>query len=46
MAKKITGYSGVVQGFTEDMRQVIVLVSTERRDIQIFVEVKDAVIAE
>ena len=41
-----TGYSGVVQGFTEDMRQVIVLVSTERRDIQIFVEVKDAVKAE
>ena len=41
-----TGYSGVVQGFTEDMRQVIVLVSTERRDIQIFVEVKDAVKAD
>jgi transcriptional antiterminator NusG len=41
-----TGYSGVVQGFTEDMRQIIVLVSTERRDIQIFVEVKDAILAE
>ena len=40
------GYSGTVQGFTEDMRQVIVLVATERRDIQIFVEVKDAVLAE
>ena len=41
-----TGYSGVVQGFTEDMRQIIVLVSTERRDIQIFVEIKDAVLAD
>ena len=40
------GYSGIVQGFTEDMRQIIVLVSTERRDIQIFVEVKDVALAE
>ncbi len=40
------GYSGVVQGYSEDMRQIIVLVSTERRDIQIFVEVKDVALAE
>ena len=40
------GYSGVVQGFTEDARQVMVLVSTERRDIQIFVEIKDVVLAD
>ena len=40
------GYSGVVQGFTEDARQVMVLVSTERHDIQIFVEIKDVVLAD
>ena len=35
------GYSGVIKDISEDMKQVTVLASTERRDIPIIVEIKD-----
>ncbi len=40
------GYSGVIKNISEDMKQVTVLASTERRDIPIIVEVKDITHAE
>lgn len=40
------GYSGVIKNISEDMKQVTVLASTERRDIPIIVEVKDICISE
>ena len=40
------GYSGVIKDISEDMKQVTVLASTERRDIPIIVETKDICISE
>ena len=35
------GYSGILQEISEDKKQLVVLASTERRDIPIMVETKD-----
>jgi transcriptional antiterminator NusG len=40
------GYSGEITNISEDMKQVTVLASTERRNIPIIVEVKDICISE
>ena len=40
------GYSGILQEISEDKKQLVVLVSTERRDIPIFVELKDVRLAQ
>ena len=40
------GYSGVIKEISEDMKQVTVLASTERRDIPIIVEAKDISVSE
>ena len=40
------GYSGVLQEIMEDKKQVVVLASTERRDIPIMVDTKDIRAAE
>lgn len=40
------GYSGVLQEINEEKKEVVVLASTERRDIPIFVELKDIRLAE
>lgn len=40
------GYSGILQEINEDKKEVVVLASTERRDIPIFVELKDIRLAE
>jgi len=40
------GYSGVLQEISEDKKQLVILASTERRDIPIMVETKDVRIAE
>ena len=40
------GYSGVLQEIDEEKKEVVILASTERRDIPIFVELKDVRIAE
>ena len=39
------GYSGVLQEISEDQKQLTVLVSTERRDISVMIEVQDARLA-
>ena len=39
------GYNGVLQEISEDQKQLTVLVSTERRDISVMIEVQDARIA-
>ncbi|MBO5907235.1 MAG: transcription termination/antitermination factor NusG [Clostridia bacterium] len=40
------GYSGTLQEISEDKKQLVVLASTERRDIPIMVETKDVRLAE
>ncbi len=40
------GYSGTVQEIGEDKKQLVVLVSTERRDIPMMIESKDVKLAE
>ena len=40
------GYSGTLQEISEDKKQLVILASTERRDIPIMVETKDVRIAE
>ena len=40
------GYSGVLQEIDAEKKEVVVLASTERRDIPIFVELKDIRLAE
>jgi transcriptional antiterminator NusG len=40
------GYSGILQEINEDKKEVVILASTERRDIPIFVELKDVRLAE
>ena len=40
------GYSGILQEINEEKKEVIILASTERRDIPIMVELKDVRIAE
>ncbi len=40
------GYSGILQEIDEEKKQVVVLASTERRDIPIFVELKDVRLTE
>ena len=40
------GYSGTLQEISEDKKQLIILASTERRDIPIMVETKDVRLAE
>ena len=40
------GYSGVLQSISDDKKQLVILASTERRDIPIMVETKDVRIAE
>ena len=40
------GYSGVLQEISEDKKQLVILASTERRDIPIMVETKDVRAAE
>ena len=40
------GYSGVLQEISEDKKQLVILASTERRDIPIMVETKDVRLAE
>ena len=40
------GYSGILQEISEDKKQLVVLASTERRDIPIMVETQDVRIAE
>ena len=40
------GYSGILQEISEDKKQLVILASTERRDIPIMVETKDVRIAE
>ena len=40
------GYSGILQEISEDKKQVVILASTERRDIPIFVELKDVRLAD
>ena len=40
------GYSGILREISEDKKQVVILASTERRDIPIMVEIQDVRIAE
>ena len=40
------GYSGTLQEISEDKKQLVILASTERRDIPIMVETKDVRLAE
>jgi transcriptional antiterminator NusG len=40
------GYSGTVQTISEDKKQLVVLVATERRDIPMMIDSKDVKIAE
>ena len=40
------GYSGTLQEISEDKKQLVILASTERRDIPIMVDTKDVRIAE
>ena len=40
------GYSGILQEISEDKKQLVILASTERRDIPIMVETQDVRIAE
>lgn len=40
------GYSGVLREFSEDKKQLVVLASTEKRDIPIMVETQDVRLAE
>ena len=40
------GYSGVLQEIDNEKKEVVILASTERRDIPIFVELKDVRLAE
>ncbi len=40
------GYSGILQEISEDKKQLVVLVSTGRRDIPMMIEAKDVRIAE
>ena len=40
------GYSGILQEINEEKREVVILASTERRDIPIMVEIKDIRLAE
>ena len=40
------GYSGILQEINEDKKEVVILASTERRDIPIFVDLKDVRLAE
>jgi len=40
------GYSGTLQEISEDKKQLVVLVSTERRDIPMMIESKDVRLAE
>ncbi len=40
------GYSGILQEIDEAKKEVVILASTERRDIPIFVELKDVRLAE
>ena len=40
------GYSGILREISEDKKQLVVLASTERRDIPIMVETKDVVLAD
>ncbi len=40
------GYSGVLQEINEDKKEVVILASTERRDIPIFVDLKDVRLAD
>ena len=40
------GYTGVLQEIDEEKKEVVILASTERRDIPIFVELKDVRLAE
>ncbi len=40
------GYSGILQEIDEEKKEVVILASTERRDIPIFVELKDVRLAE
>ena len=39
------GYTGILQEINEDKKEVVILASTERRDIPIFVELKDVRLA-
>lgn len=40
------GYSGILQEISEDKKQLVILASTDRRDIPIMVETKDVRLAE
>ena len=40
------GYSGVLREISEDKKQVVILASTERRDIPIMVEIRDVRLAQ
>jgi len=40
------GYSGILQEISEDKKQLVILASTERRDIPIMVETKDVRLAQ
>ena len=40
------GYSGILQEINEEKKEVVILASTERRDIPIFVELKDVRLAQ
>ena len=40
------GYSGILQNISDDKKQLVILASTERRDIPIMVETQDVRIAE
>ena len=40
------GYFGILQEIDEEKKEVVILASTERRDIPIFVELKDIRLAE
>ena len=40
------GYSGILQEISEDKKQLVVLVSTERRDIPMMIDSKDVKLAE
>lgn len=40
------GYSGILQEIREDKKQLVILVSTERRDIPMMIESKDVRLAE
>ena len=41
-----TGYSGVLQNISDDKKQLVILVSTEKRDFPIMVDAKDVRVAE